>query len=502
MCAIIIGAVVAECLFVQEFTRPVLVKDWQHFLRNSERVRVFQGKFYGGLHRLISTAVIEIAKTRTVATVFPNLRAIYASTDELDLIYMSCSVTKLHLSLNYTPDELLTPLSYTALFRHMADRMPRITILELWSWKLSDIYHENITGLIDSLPELQIVMLPRYFFTTRIAHSLSRLRHLQEINMQFDDVEGDELALSASMTPKCTLEEGAFPKLSVITFSASTVPDILAFFTQPAFPLANLTVVWVHAPIVPDPSHVEALFADLLRAVPSMVDLSLGLLRLSYTGPSDLEDVKPLTLRTILPVTRWSSLRSFSVSHPRPISLTDDEVEAFARALHVDFEELLLNPNPLIATPPTLTLKAFLPIASRFRKLKELGLYFDATIVPPRPTSHRGRFAPDLVFWVGRSYLPVSPLSSYATVARFLALFIPVETTWYLPGEGPIFTRFTSDWLDEMSGSLSDVKGFKQGWKLVQAMVLVVLEERKAREEAVQTLTQVIESELTIAGGS
>lgn len=204
--------------------------------------------------------------------------------------------------------------------------------------------------------------------------------------MQFDDVEGDELALSSSMTPKCTLEEGAFPKLSVITFSASTVPDILAFFTQPAFPLANLTVVWVHAPIVPDPSHVEALFADLLRAVPSMVDLSLGLLRLSYTGPSDLEDVKPLTLRTILPVTRWSSLRSFSVSHPRPISLTDDEVDAFARALHVDFEELLLNLNPLIATPPTLTLKAFLPVASRFRKLKELGLYFDATIVPP--TSH------------------------------------------------------------------------------------------------------------------
>lgn len=284
----------------------------------------------------------------------------------------------------------------------------------------------------------------------------------------------------------------------MVTFSAYTVPDISAFFLQPAFPLANLTIVWIHAPTVPDPSQVEALFDDLSRAVPTLVDLSLGLLRLSYTGPSDLEDAKPLTLQTILPITRCPSLRSFSISHPRPIPLTDEQVEEFVRSLHPDFEELLLNPNPLIATPPTLTLKAFLPLASRFRKLKELGLYFDSTIVPPRPTSHQGRFAPDLVFWVGRSYLPASPLSSYATVARFLALFIPVETTWYLPGEGPIFTRFTSEWLDEMSGSLSDTNGFKQGWKLVQAMVLVVAEERKAREDAVQMLTQVIESQLTI----
>jgi hypothetical protein len=372
-------------------------------------------------------------------------------------------------------------------FDDVAARMPGLTSLNLQTNIPMNALEPDVVGLLESLSNLNKLILPRFCFTTRIAECVSKLAKLGCIEFHYSEEQGtgdpNDIAV---FSPE--LSEGAFSSLWDISLT-TTFGDLQRFLTIP-FSSSSITMLYVESSSFETPSAIH----QLLTAVSENCQM-LKLLTMISPRRAPAVDVgeeidasQRVRMDTLKPLLACANLTSFEIIHQHPLLLKQEDVEILATRWP-SLETLNLNSEPLNLISPELTLEALLPFAQHCDRLSALSVFLDAsTDLIPSSSS-----LPFPVFSnLKKLSMGVSKLTGSVPPAIFLSQILPLRcvvesgVTWEEsfehddPGLGEILAERADLW--------SAVRF------LVPTLVFVRLEERERMVQQTQALRDVIKT--------
>lgn len=274
------------------------------------------------------------------------------------------------------------------------------------------------------------------------------------------------------------IREGAFPALGDLNISAH-LPDLTRFVTNPHAP-ANLTSLYAHLPSLVPPTTVREYLGAVGENCKLLTKLYLDLFIPSATGRLSPPQAyaEPLSWADIRPVLSCKQLRTFELTWTSPIVITQGDVEELASSWP-SLQVLVLNclPNPIVRlAPPTLTLRALIPLAAHCPGLEVLGLDIDtntaglahnASVPPPQPFQKLATLC-----------FGLSPIVDTGAVALFLSQLCPLGCEI---GPGPQtpdgFDIALPIWTCELMESWAEVG------RVLPLLVRTRMQERARREE-------------------
>lgn len=266
----------------------------------------------------------------------------------------------------------------------MGTMMPDLTHLTLRRGGPLSQVEAHFCSAFKMLPKLQKVVLPCCSSTNNIMEALSHLKDLQELILAGPN-EGRctaDFADVASFAP--ALCEGAFPALKRMSFS-SPLPAATLFIQSPFFP-ATITRLYVHLTATAEPASLRELLSVIARRCPDLVDLVIDFIMCPATtlGAVPPLDARP-SITTFRPLFTCRQLTSFEFRWDYPLHLYDHDMHEFAAAWP-GIEQLMLNSEAVLEmTPSPLTLASLIPFAEHCPRLRQLGLYIDADVMPTDP---------------------------------------------------------------------------------------------------------------------
>jgi hypothetical protein len=328
---------------------------------------------------LANSVFDDLARTRTTLEVLPNLRRLCWDTSysfgksRHAIPFMHDKITEFAFFLDFNDPLLLNT--------DIVGRMPSLISLKCTgsSYGLRDPTHDQqLLQLLSDLQKLQEITLPKNFLDGQFLKTLSLLPELRII--QFDTMGGlrDPIAPIIGITP----EEGSFPMLYDLCLD-STLEDIRLYLTGGALlpRLKNLSVESVHPE---SPLAVQQFFVDAIRCYPTLEIISMDVI----VGIAEQEACEPLLPEHLRPILSLQHLVRLELRHNLPLQISEIDLVEFGAALP-SIESLVLNPEPLLLTRPTFTLRSLLSVAENFPNLSHLGIYLDAgeVTMPPVPYS-------------------------------------------------------------------------------------------------------------------
>ncbi|KAG5634039.1 hypothetical protein DXG03_006362, partial [Asterophora parasitica] len=156
--------------------------------------------------------------------------------------------------------------------------------------------------------------------------------------------------------------------------------DDAASFLNASFAPTNLTILYLESSQFETP----AVIFHLITTVTSNCQLLKSLSLFSFATPSAVSEADDstsslcITLDTLRPLLACPNLTSLELVHQYPLALSHADIEALAKSWP-SAEILLLNTEPAALDRSPLTLCALLPFAKHCPKLRELGLFLDAS---------------------------------------------------------------------------------------------------------------------------
>jgi hypothetical protein len=152
----------------------------------------------------------------------------------------------------------------------------------------------------------------------------------------------------------------------------------------------------------------------MARCYPALEIVSMDVI----AGIGGQEVCRPLLPEHLRPVLSLQHLVRLELRHNLPLQISEIDLMEFGAALP-SIESLILNPEPLLLTRPTFTLRSLLSVAENFPNLSHLGIYLDAEEVttPPGPYSLSKMFPYLRTLNVGVSAIG----SDHVPVALFLS---------------------------------------------------------------------------------
>ncbi|CAA7266668.1 unnamed protein product [Cyclocybe aegerita] len=344
-----------------EFERLPESDDWKRFEKYAGRVRRLVYHSSADNPKIRKSMFDDVARTRTRIDVLPNMHTLqwYAPLS-LCVMFMHAGVK--HFSV-FLPVELET-ISPRPFFQDIASRMPKLTSIDFRSDVSVRAIEEEMRGLLAQLPMLRKITFPRYYLTSKIAETLSRLENLGIIEFQYHDEQG--CGDPSDMIPFAPeFEKGAFP--SLWDHSMTTSFADAARFLDVAYAPPNLTMLYIrfehYRNPIRDPPHALRRRRELPR-----------------TQPGQDGDEFTISIDTLKPVLKLPNLTSLEIIHQHPLALKQEDIEVLAAAWPA-LETLMLNNEPVHLTSSHLSLDALLPFAKHCTKLHHLGLFLDATSV-------------------------------------------------------------------------------------------------------------------------
>jgi hypothetical protein len=314
------------------------------------------------------------------------------------------------------------PENLPSLCTEIVGRMPSLSSLG-WASPFTeapdhpkDRDDQVILQLLSSLQMLRKVMPPKGKLDSKFLKAMSsRLPELEAI--QFNDF--GKMSSHRSSSLKCTLQEGAFPKLYDL-FLKSRLDDIRVYLTGGALlpRLRNLSVEGSWAP--EHPLTVQQYFTDVTRCYPTLEMVSMNVV-VSFEESEDPDlELHPLSREHLNPILSLKQLTHLELRHNHPLQISEDHLAEFGAALPA-LEKLVLNPEPMYLTRTEITLHSLLIVAQHFPNLFYLGIYLDAqdAVIPKQPYSPaKTRLPPGLL----TLHMGVSPIASGSDVpiAEFL----------------------------------------------------------------------------------
>lgn len=464
----------------QTFTRTLNAEDWRRFERYARRVRKLSYcETIDAKSPFLGVGVLdEIARSRTSLNILPNLTSLEWHSDETRpaVVFMGPSVRQLSVFLQRSQQYPLGDF-----FKDVSARTPSLTHLDFaFEFSMREIQADFIT-LVGELPQLKVLKLPSYCFTSRVVEAVSLLPYLETLQFEFYDRQGQgDPADVILFAPR--LHEGAFPALVDLNLSAH-LSDMTQFITSPYAP-THLTSLYVHLPCAVPSSAVR----EYITAVAENCKL-LQKLYIDLFVPPTHEDIIPLPLPVeryaenmtwadIRPALLCARLQVLEITWPTQFQLSQEDVEELASSWP-SLQILQLNclPNPIVPlSPPTLTLRALVPFAEHCPALEELGLDVDThtawltddpSAPPPRPFRK-----------LARLHFGLSSLAEAGPIALYLSQLCPLGCEiWPGPRVPDRFDFEYPPWLNE----LLDVWG--EAGRVLPLLVRLRMQERAGRRE-------------------
>ena len=405
------------------------VADWQRFERYARKVRCLVVDESATSSLLSYTLLDEIARTRVSLHVLPNLRDLTwnAFNDErvrLSLMFMHQNITRFSV-------RLFDSLSYSvpAFLQEVQLRMPNLTTLDLRYEFSVRRYEQEMIELFAALPKLQKVTVPVYTLTSPIVEGFARLADLETLRFEFESPvgqgEGDPVDI-LDFNPQ--IDKDAFPALFDLSLSGH-LSDHTRFLTGNFSP-ANLTVLYTHVVWGEQPALVTRYLTAVAETCQNLTRLYLDYFGSPIAHPDDAsEDVsivqRRLCWQDLRPLLSCQKLVSFEMRWDSPLDITEDEVEEIATGWPL-VETLLLNCEPMdVSCPPTLTMRALLPLARHCENLAAVGLYMnpctdlDNATLPMHVQPFKG---------LKRLAVGLSPIYDTGPVTFFLSQVCPLGT--------------------------------------------------------------------------
>jgi hypothetical protein len=356
-------------------------------------------------------------------------------------------------------------------FDDIAARMSALTELVILHDKARDkptslfeSFENGLVRLLSSLSKLEILVIPRFAFTTRMAESLSRLPQIKLIGFEcFTEVPTRKFKDIAPFESE--LSEGAFPSLCYLEFTA-TYDDTKRFLTIPFAP-SNLTILYVESPNLETPVAIQQLLTVISQKCQRLTHLTLiSPWSSADTNSTDSTDLpERVNMETLKPLLSFCCLRLLVLLHQQPLELQQKDLDTFA-SHWPSLEIFELGTLPLLDFgEATLTLDALAPFAQRCPNLTEFGVFMDASVFR-LPTFAFPAFSKLKKLCVGNSII-----TEAEPVAEFLSRVLPLGCTIDLMVDRPSFKRLRR---------FSDLENL---WKAVDALLPLLTRVRKEERE-------------------
>ncbi|OAX39621.1 hypothetical protein K503DRAFT_799518 [Rhizopogon vinicolor AM-OR11-026] len=311
--------------------------------------------------------------------------------------------------------------------------MPYLQSLELQNSYAVRLIEADILELLRNLPDLNFVILPEFYLTSTIASELSRKKLINEIQCkhwyqpeQEHGDQGDDRAITARLG------------------------DFVRFMNAKFAPI-NITSLYIFTYVEHQPTQLHT----------------------SLTAQAHL--CKQITLDTLIPVLSFPNLITFGLVHEYPANITLEGIEELASRWS-SIKDLYLNPEPLVMHDFTLDLRALVPFARHYPKLRHIGLFMDATAAETHLTQELNPFAALKGLLVGMS-LAQDP----DTVAAFLSCLCPAGCELNI---GISWTSYSSRSCRELDDDvLSEIHKRSALWKRVSDLLPVLIQLRSEEKE-------------------
>ncbi|KAL1709472.1 hypothetical protein EV121DRAFT_286539 [Schizophyllum commune] len=353
-----------------EFTRLLQADDWTRFNRYARRVRhlVYEER----VGALAQSAFTDIATTRTSLEILPSLRVLeWNAPLRSSVMFMHRNVKSFIITI---PMLQTTSIPLTSFFSDVAARMPCLTHLDLRWNEPASAHEEEVVSLLQSLPSLRKITLPRYYLTSKVAETLSQgHENLGIIEFQYMEAQGCGEA-SDIYTFAPTLSSGAFPALYDLSLTSSFI-DMSNFLARGPGP-THLTMMYIHSFRLETPTDIRKLLCAVRDTCPQLRELSL--LSAVDVTPERPQAEDSASLETLRPLFDCDSLVNFEILLQHPLRLTLADLEELARRWP-SLEKLVLNSEPPESGTAPLTLRAILPFAAHCPRLRTLGLFLHAS---------------------------------------------------------------------------------------------------------------------------
>lgn len=409
---------------------------------------------------------------------FPNLRTLKFTQDSALPHIMGPNVTELTWLFESGSPESNSSLRDVAV--HIVERMPKLESISLEGCSAVVEHEDVLMRLCQSLPALKHIGLPRYALSPTMLRGLSAISTLSRITVNRQDEGFQESTLGrrsrvmrwAGNAP--FFSSPLFVNLHELSFALPTLSSAIRFFLEDGFSMSGLAglEIFIAFPRESTADKVEEFLHVLFQQCATLEELRLSMY-VESAFPSDLFGLESLMLSTIMPVARFSQLRSISLDHALPLSLRDEDVRVLVAELPL-VEVLRLNPHPLFLSPPSLTVASVFTVARCCRFIRILGLYFDPRIFLPIPS--------DAVFPETFERLDVgtSPFPTPATaeslwlIAEVIANLVPERAVVHSGFVDPAFDSIEFSPASVIGGFVNArdglLQGYHEGWQTVDCM--------------------------------
>lgn len=306
--------------------------------------------------------------------VLPNLKKlewhIVRADSPFSLVFLFLAPNLRHLALEIDVTDV-SPVSFNHFLQHLPLRSPLITHFNLYTQVVSRDIQVELAKCIRRLRGLKVVGLPPCYHTDVIVNALAVAPALIEMRTGW-------LAAQPPTPEESQVEfrEGWFRTLERVDIESAPLQAIQLISAQHR--PSTLSRLRLTTGTLVDHDHLER----FLSAVASTLPL-LNLLSLNLWGPhTPVPSV--ISFNTFRPMLACSKLKTFEVGHNHPVALDESHVRAMAVAWP-ELEDLTFCEDPVLSGNNSRGISlGVLPLfADKFPSLKELGLFFDGTPVPP-----------------------------------------------------------------------------------------------------------------------
>ncbi|CAE6438057.1 unnamed protein product [Rhizoctonia solani] len=399
------------------FARPIMPSDWTRFTEIYAPLihEIHYTPAWSTVSRKLSASVFDdLARSRLQLHILPNLTSLQwypNSTQDLRQceIFMSPSLRSLDVSIPAAEEVYVE-----AFFAMTKVRAPNLRVFQFECQFRAITVEHWLCDLLDTCKSLRGLGLSHYFLTANVLASASRLPELEEILLWSRSPMGEiEDVMTLDMHQ---LQPGSFPRLHEFSLDAS-LAQMRTFVSIPAFNPQALTYLHITSLEIERPSDIQSFLETLVDVCHPLETLVLSMLVkwVEITPPPRI------TMEHIRPILKFKHLLDFDVTYNYPFYVTDADLEYIARSWPT-LRTLMLSEYPYFCSDDIElpSLGSLIPFAEHCPNLVNLGLFVNASLPFPLPSTVVKPFQKLQILNFGQSYIQENDVIGVAALVSRL----------------------------------------------------------------------------------
>ncbi|KAH8113190.1 hypothetical protein DFH11DRAFT_1744574 [Phellopilus nigrolimitatus] len=451
-----------------KFSRTIRAEDWEKFMPYARRVKHLEISLPEFAPVILDSSVfLELARSRRMLSILPNLSVLKIGSLELDesldvhkgwskhvLLFLHNRIRSLEIHIEDVDEG---DKSLDVLFDDITEWAPLISELTIEIGSGKEGVNSSVSNLISRLAFLKTLRISPYSLSQSVINSLASLQNLRTVQLIPDIMKYHEYKYQRLNT------DSAFPLLKSIPLCGELGSICLLLKSPNAF--QNLLELNISNEGKYELVHLHSLFDLIPHASPFLRKLTIS------CDPRKGPVIGSIHAEILRPLTSNSHLEILELDFARAIDLTASQmVDIFGKCGYLT--TLTLNTGLSRFSDTTLTLDVLQWLSEACPQLVNLGLYVDARIIPSTPDLfHVHGFRNLRVLHFG-----TSPIHDPGCASLYLSRIIPSQCTLVVHPSYVITEK--------------GVNVFVEHWKEVKKILPSCIQSYKDSQEAIQVLRQ------------